>query len=228
MRITPQDIDKAVLSVRFDVYDRRLTVCVLTLQNGFLVTGESYVLDAAEFDAAKGRAFALTQAREKVAALLAYAECESEGRAQSVADALSVVSAVMHADAGLAWSWHCNIAMAFQDAATDALMAHDLPRLIYAANDAAARFMKQAFGVEGYAPGAMQGRRDSSQWGAEVKRDANASGHIMTARQEQAGIYRTPAVCVHADGCDRVCVKGRCEAAAQQAQQAHGDGPKRA
>lgn len=41
-------------------------------------------------------------------------------------------------DEAYAWSWHCNIAMAFVDEGSDRVLA----------NNAAARFMKNAFGID--------------------------------------------------------------------------------
>lgn len=222
IRITPQDIDKAIASAEFQVHARRLTVCVLTLQNGFLVTGESSCNDPAEFDGAKSRAFALTDAREKVGAFLAYAARELTPR--PVAETVDDLGAAMRADAGFAWSWHCNIAMAFQDAATDAFMAHDAARVAYVANDAAARFMKQAFGAAGYAPGSMSPRNPevSDEWGRvhtaeslkrarEVEREKNAA---MTQQAERMAVGCGPKtaeplgqiriLCVHRDGCPYV------------------------
>lgn len=56
----------------------------------------------------------------------------------SVEKELKVMSEAMKADMDFAWSWHCNIAMASVDEGMDHA----------AANRAAARFMKLAFGVD--------------------------------------------------------------------------------
>ena len=41
-RITPADVDAAIVSAAYHVFPgTTLTVCCITLQNGFLVTGES-------------------------------------------------------------------------------------------------------------------------------------------------------------------------------------------
>lgn len=229
IRITPQDIDKTIRSSKFDIHGRRLTVCVVTMQNGYLVTGTSSCNDPAEFDGAKGRAYALTEAREKVGALLAYAARELTPR--PVAETVLDLSAAMRADAGLAWSWHCNIAMAFQDAATDTFMAHDQARLSYVANEAAARFMKQAFGVEGYGPGAMRGPRQVERDTPEKnnptpyavgKRAAAADvNRAMTEMCERvagvdwANVNPPPAVtaCILKNGCHKApACSGGCEA----------------
>jgi hypothetical protein len=48
------------------------TVCVLTLKNGFTVTGESACIVPENFDADRGREVALGKARDKVKMLEAY------------------------------------------------------------------------------------------------------------------------------------------------------------
>lgn len=49
-----------------------LTICVLVLKNGFLVTGESACASAANFDVEIGRKIARQNAREKIWALEGY------------------------------------------------------------------------------------------------------------------------------------------------------------
>lgn len=71
-RILPADIEAAIKTEAFHV-DGTLTICILTLQNGFRVTGESACADPANFNAAKGRELAGKQAREKIWPLLGYA-----------------------------------------------------------------------------------------------------------------------------------------------------------
>lgn len=51
----------------------RLTFCVLVLQSGFTVTGESFVANEADFNAATGREVAKADALRKVWPLMAYA-----------------------------------------------------------------------------------------------------------------------------------------------------------
>ena len=57
---------------------------------------------------------------------------------QPVPDAIKTVIEAMQADSDYAWSWHCNIAMAFVDAGGD----H------YTGNQGAARFMRMLANVE--------------------------------------------------------------------------------
>ena len=56
----------------------------------------------------------------------------------SVADAMKIVTDAMRADPDYAWTWHCNIAMAFVDEGGD----HGL------ANHAAARFLRTLADIE--------------------------------------------------------------------------------
>lgn len=49
-----------------------LTICILVLDNGFTVTGESAVVSAANFDAQKGRDIAYEKAIDKLWALEGY------------------------------------------------------------------------------------------------------------------------------------------------------------
>lgn len=72
-RITPRMIDDAVASVEFHVFsDGVLTVCCLTLKNGFTVTGESTCFSPENFDAVLGQEIALDNAREKIWVLEGY------------------------------------------------------------------------------------------------------------------------------------------------------------
>lgn len=49
-----------------------VTVCCLTLRNGFHVTGDGACIDPNMFDEDKGRAIALCNAKNKIWPLLAY------------------------------------------------------------------------------------------------------------------------------------------------------------
>lgn len=72
-RLTPHDIEVAISGEEYAVFSGRLTVCVLTLRNGFLVTGESSCVSAANFDAELGRKIARDNAKNKVWELEGYA-----------------------------------------------------------------------------------------------------------------------------------------------------------
>lgn len=72
-RVTPADIDAQIVGELFHVPPgTTLTLCVLTLRNGFTVTGESACASPENFDAAIGRDIARRNAREKIWALEGY------------------------------------------------------------------------------------------------------------------------------------------------------------
>ena len=72
-RLTPQLIDAAIKSEAYHVFEgTQLTVCVLTLQNGFTVTGESACVSPANFDKEIGEKVARAQARDKIWTLEGY------------------------------------------------------------------------------------------------------------------------------------------------------------
>lgn len=73
-RITPAEIDAQIGEVQFHVFPgTTLTVCALTLQNGFVVTGESAAASPENFDESIGRDIAFKNAREKIWAFEGYA-----------------------------------------------------------------------------------------------------------------------------------------------------------
>ncbi len=71
-RILPADVEAAIKTTKFLV-EGTLTICVLELQNGFRVTGESACADPANFNQAKGEELARKDACEKIWPLLGYA-----------------------------------------------------------------------------------------------------------------------------------------------------------
>lgn len=72
-RITPSDIDAVILAEQFYVFPgTTLTVCCLTLRNGFTVTGESAAASPENFDVEIGQKIARENARHKVWALEGY------------------------------------------------------------------------------------------------------------------------------------------------------------
>ena len=73
-RLTPEKIDAAITSEAYHVFPgTTLTVCCLTLRNGFTVVGESAAASPANFDEELGRKIAKQSAREKIWALEGYA-----------------------------------------------------------------------------------------------------------------------------------------------------------
>ncbi len=72
-RVTPEQIDAAIAKEDYHVFEGScLTVCCLTLQNGFTVTGESACASPANFNAELGQKIARGHARDKIWALEGY------------------------------------------------------------------------------------------------------------------------------------------------------------
>lgn len=72
-RITPDSIVAKIKSVDYHVFEGScLTVCCLTLQNGFNVTGESACASPENFDAEIGQKIAFENAKNKIWALEGY------------------------------------------------------------------------------------------------------------------------------------------------------------
>lgn len=72
-RLTPDLIDAAIASEDYHVFrDSQLTVCCLTLKNGFTVTGESACVSPENFNAEIGQKIARGNARDKIWALEGY------------------------------------------------------------------------------------------------------------------------------------------------------------
>lgn len=72
-RLTPAAIDDCIVDAQFHRFPgTTLTVCALTLRNGFTVTGESASASVENFDEVIGREIARKNAREKIWALEGY------------------------------------------------------------------------------------------------------------------------------------------------------------
>ena len=76
-KLTLDDLEALVDYDQFFVAET-LTVCVLKLTNGAMVTGESNCIDPANFDVELGREFARKDAINKLWALEGYA-CKTRG-----------------------------------------------------------------------------------------------------------------------------------------------------
>lgn len=73
-RVTPQQIDDQIVDETYHVFPgTTLTVCMLTLRNGFHVTGESAAASPANFNEQLGRDIARRNARDKIWSLEGYA-----------------------------------------------------------------------------------------------------------------------------------------------------------
>lgn len=72
-RLTPDLIDAAIVGEDYHVFPgTMLTVCCLTLKNGFTVTGESACASPENFNAEIGKKIARGNARDKIWALEGY------------------------------------------------------------------------------------------------------------------------------------------------------------
>lgn len=72
-RITPDDIDAVIADTAYHVFPgTQLTVCCITLKNGFTVTGESACASPENFDTELGMNIAFRNAKEKIWALEGY------------------------------------------------------------------------------------------------------------------------------------------------------------
>lgn len=72
-RLNPQMIDETISSEQYHVFPgTTLTVCALTLRNGYIVTGESAAASPSNFDKEIGRKIARENARNKIWALEGY------------------------------------------------------------------------------------------------------------------------------------------------------------
>ena len=72
-RLTPAMIDEKIVGEAYHVFPgTTLTVCALTLQNGYIVTGESASASPENFDAELGKKIARDNARNKIWQLEGY------------------------------------------------------------------------------------------------------------------------------------------------------------
>lgn len=73
-RLTPDHIDSQIVAEAYHVFPgTTMTVCALTLRNGFQVIGESAAASPANFDESIGRKISRDNARNKIWALEGYA-----------------------------------------------------------------------------------------------------------------------------------------------------------
>lgn len=72
-RLTPPLIDAQIVGEQYHVFPgTTMTVCALTLRNGFVVVGESAAASPENFDEAIGRRIARDNARSRIWALEGY------------------------------------------------------------------------------------------------------------------------------------------------------------
>lgn len=73
-RLTPDKINECIQSEQYYVFPgTTMTVCAMTLRNGYIVTGESAAASPENFNEAIGRKIARENARNKIWALEGYA-----------------------------------------------------------------------------------------------------------------------------------------------------------
>lgn len=72
-RVTPQQVDDQIVSEQYHVFlGTTVTVCCLTLTNGFTVVGHSACASPSNFDWELGRKIARDKARNEIWALEGY------------------------------------------------------------------------------------------------------------------------------------------------------------
>jgi hypothetical protein len=72
-RLTPELIDRSIVKEQYHVFEGScLTVCCLTLRNGYTVSGTSACASPANFNVELGQKIAREKAREKIWALEGY------------------------------------------------------------------------------------------------------------------------------------------------------------
>ena len=71
-RVTPDIINKTIKDTKFIQTTDVLTICILTLQNGFTVTGESTCASPENFNQEIGEGIALKNAKNKIWMLKGY------------------------------------------------------------------------------------------------------------------------------------------------------------
>ena len=73
-RVTPEDITDAIVSAAYYVFPgTQTTICLLTLTNGFTVTGESACASPENYDEEVGNKIARDAAKDKIWELLGFA-----------------------------------------------------------------------------------------------------------------------------------------------------------
>ncbi|HDR1805545.1 TPA: hypothetical protein QB606_000808 [Pasteurella multocida] len=71
-RVTKEHLESIIVDKKFHRLTETLTVCVLTLRNGFVVTGESACVDPASYNQEIGESIAYENAFEKLWQLEGY------------------------------------------------------------------------------------------------------------------------------------------------------------
>ena len=78
-KVTPQMVDGSIVIKRFHHFEgTTVTVCLLTLYNGFTVVGQSACAEPANFNPELGQRLAEDDARDKIWAFLGFQLCEKK------------------------------------------------------------------------------------------------------------------------------------------------------
>lgn len=86
-RLNPDHIDSVIHSEQYHVFPgTTMTVCALTLRNGYIVVGESAAASPENFDGAIGRKIARQNARNKIWALEGYLLRDRTSNGKATAD----------------------------------------------------------------------------------------------------------------------------------------------
>ncbi|MFD1555752.1 Gp49 family protein [Paraburkholderia silviterrae] len=64
--VTREHIEARIATVEYIYTDHAITLCFITLDNGFIESGESRCIDPADFSEARGREIAYTEAFENL------------------------------------------------------------------------------------------------------------------------------------------------------------------
>lgn len=65
-KITPEMVERSIKDIEFIERANKLTICIITLDNGFIVTGESGVIRPELHDTILGQKYAKEKALDKV------------------------------------------------------------------------------------------------------------------------------------------------------------------
>src|SRR3569832_2388294 len=99
-RLTPAAIDAVIVAEDYHVFPgTTLTVCCLTLRNGYTVTGESAAASPANFDAEISRKIARDNARNKIWALEGYAQHKQKNTRPASPSRQKITASASHSSA---------------------------------------------------------------------------------------------------------------------------------
>lgn len=95
-RVTPDQLEAEIVDEAYYVFPgTTMTICLLTLKNGFSVTGESACAVPVNFDAEIGKGIARANAKQKLWALLGFrlrdAIVASEGHPDTFAEPIDKI-----------------------------------------------------------------------------------------------------------------------------------------